>query len=611
MKKKPSRTDKNKSAAPQAAQLDAVRKLSRNGRHTEAHARVAELRAHFPDFKPLLALAWEVDDNAGDYLAASLRAWDWSMASPGSLAALEALRNSAFDANLPSLGASASQRLAQAEGKPFPEIPPLRGPLADLSFDQAVAIDLSRMFLTFNRFGEAITVLEGCDHSCTRNNLGLARFAQCKIAEALAGYEANWQQDMRNLFALHQVLRLRLWTGGRELACELSGALRDAQALRGEDAYGQMFGLLLLGLHDEAIAAWRVIRDAEFWSEENDREKSVCTYFAGLAALRTGDVEAAGKLFFEALDFDPNNKDASTASAALMFRAVGKEFDVRAGEFRDWFPQTWTVELKAAKGAQAQEAIIGAQRRRCDAHPDYLAIAAELGGTAVRFYAMSILKARAQDGDAAALDTLRKLLTRPCGPDQVRMDLDLWLKENSFVDTSQAQQLLIRGEVQELALSQKRLHSEQTDIGLPPAAQARLDQMHQLLRQADLQGGMRIAKELAAAYPQQATLAGNIASIKEALGHDLDEVEAQFQRAAELDPAYFFAQAGLARIAARNGDTERARELLKPLHGHEEYHFSEWRAILLAERAIALAQQDMNAVFEWDDALETLKEQFG
>lgn len=160
MSKKSPRAKSTKSAAPQAAQLDAVRKLSYSGRDEEARRRVAALRERYPDFKPLLALAWEVDDNAGDFLSASLHAWDWSMASPGSMAALEALRDSAFDAGLAALGASAARRLAQAQGTPFPELSELADALAGLTFDQAATLDLSRLFLTHGRVREAIAALD-------------------------------------------------------------------------------------------------------------------------------------------------------------------------------------------------------------------------------------------------------------------------------------------------------------------------------------------------------------------------------------------------------------------------------------------------------------------
>lgn len=611
VKKKSSHTRKNKPSAPQSAQLDAVRKLSRAGRYEEAQMRVAELRERYPDFKPLLGLAWEVDNNAGDFLSASLHAWDWSTTSPGSQAALEALRDSAFAAGLVALGASAVQKLAQAEGEPFPELSPLHGPLADLTFDQAVAVDLSRLFLTYGRFRETIAVLDGIDHPSTRNNLALARFAQGEIAAALAGFEANWRHDMRNLFALHHVLQLRLWTGGRGSACELAEALRNAQPLRAEDAYGKMFGLLLLGAHGESIDAWHAMQEAEFWNEEYAVEHSMCAYFAGLAALRQGDMEAADRLFAEALDLDPDNLDANDAVLTLRLREFGGEIDVKAGEFHDWFPQSWIIEYQSAKGSSAQDAVFNDQLSRCDAHADYLTVAAELGGAGVRIYAIAILKSRALAGDEAAVDTLRSLLVRPCGPDQVRLDLDVWLQEHGFAEAGRPQQLLLRGEVRELALRPIRLHAEYKDIGLPPASQARLEQIHRLLAQGDLHDALHIAEALATAHPDTPTLIGNVASIKYALDHDLGEIEKLFQRAAELNPTYLFAQTGLARVAARKGDVERARELLTPLEGREEYHFSDWRALLMAEREIALAQQDMKRVFDLNEALRSIEEEFG
>lgn len=612
MKKKPARTKAHQLAAPQSAQLDAIRKLLRYGRYTEAQTRVAELRARYPDFRPLLALAWEVDDAAGHSLSASLHAWDWSTASPGSLAALEALRDSAFAADLPALGALAAQKLARIEGQSMPDLPPLSGVLGDLAFEQAVAVDLSRLFLTYGRFGEAIAALEGIDHPSTRNNLALARFAQGDIAAALAGFDANWRQDTRNLFALHYVVRLGLWTGGREAVSQLTDALCDTEPLRPEDAYGKMFGLLLLGAHGDMLDAWDTLREAEFWNAGNTVHQSICTYFTGLAALRKGDMDAARQFVSEAIELDPNNLDAADASMAFTLRQFGHEPDAKAGEFRDWFPQSWIIEFQSANGTRAQNAVFEAQLRSCNAHADYLAMAAEFGGEAVRYYAISTLKSRAlHSGDAAARDRLRLLLSRPCGPDQVRLDLNIWLQENGLADVGKPQQLLVRGQVQEVALRPMRLHAEQTLLGLPSESQARLEQMHRLLAKPDLHGALRIAEELAAAHPDHPTLIGNIASIKEGLGEDPGESEMLFQRAAELDPTYLFAQAGLARIAVRKGDVERAKELLRALQGREEYHVSEWRALLLVERQIALAQHDMAAVFRVDDALEDLAEQFG
>lgn len=600
-----------KSDAPQSAQLDAVRKLLHSGRYDEAAQRATELRARYPGFKPLLALCWETADTAGQYLSATLYAWEWSNASPGSLAALEALRDSAFDANFGALYASAVLKLAQAHGDPAPELPPMHGPLGDISFEQAIKSDLSRLYLTFERFDDTVALLEGEDHPTLRNNLALALFAQGDAAAALKEFEATWQRDTRNLFALQHVVQLRLWKEGRAAVEELLAPLREAEPLRPEDAFGKMFGLLLLDALDDASAAWQALAQADFWSEESQEYQSSCAHLAGIAAWRRGDAAAAGELFSEALDLDPANIEAQDAELALSLLAFDKGPDLRAGEFRDWLPQSWPNALRAAKGETAQDTVFNDQQRRCDAHADYLVTAAETGGPAVRFYAIDILKMRALSGDAAAIAALRGLLTRPCGPDDVRIDLDAWLQEHGLIEAGKAQPLLVNGVVHEVELRPARLHTEQSDIGLSPALQSRLEQMHRLLKKHDLQGALRIAEELDAARPDHPTLIGHVATLKQALDGDLDEVEALYRRAAELDPDYFFAQMGLARVAVERGDIDRAKAVLESQRHRSEYHVSEWRSLLMLDHAIAMAEQDTPRAHALMQALNALEQQFG
>lgn len=599
-----------KPQGPQAAQLEAVRRLSQAGRDEEARARVTALRARYPDFKPLLALAWEVEDNAGFFSMATLHAWDWSQASPGSTAALQALADSAMSAGLVALAASAGKQLAQTEGVPMPEIPPVHGELGDISFEQGVKFDLSRLFLSHERYDAVVAVLEGIDHPSAHNNLALARFAKGDIETALANAEENWRRDTRNLFGLHELVRLRLWRHGRAAAAELADALIKGRPARAEDAYGQLAGLLLLGAYKAAIDAWRAMQAAPFW-DDTDRLCGRCAYFAGIAALREGDTVLAQECISQALDIDPDDDNAAELDETLAMADFGGEADPASGEFRDWFPATWINHLAAASRPDAREDAFDAICRHCDAHPDYLAVAAELGGPVVRFPAVEILKQRASDGDLAALDTLRSLLTRPCGPDEERFDLDRWLENRGYLTQGQARPLLVRGKVQEHQLVAMRLTVEPKNIDLPPGVKPELERVHKLLARSDQKGALRILQELVDAHPDHPLLLGNLASIKEGLGHADDEVEALLQRAQAADPGYLFAQAGLARIAARKGDTERARELLKPLYGRDEYHVSEWKAILMTERTIASNEGDMAAVSKLDNALLEMLEQFG
>lgn len=611
MKKKSVKTKSTRAIVPPTAQLEAVHKLSRSGRHEQARERLRQLRTRYPDFKPLIALAWEVEDNAGFALSAASHAWDWIHSAPGSLAALEALQVSAIEAGLTALSLWAARRLAQAQDLPFPELPPVPGPLAELHFDQAVAIDLARLLMSVNRFSETIDVLQGIDHPSARNDLAMAQFAQGDIALAQAGFESVWRQDRRNLFALHYVIRLRLWTSGRVPAAELLDSLRTMQPLRPEDAYGKMFALLLLDAHDAAISTWDALRDADFWDSGYLMENSRCAFFAGLAAQRLGDTTKARDLFSESINIWPGNLQAHDAFASTVLSIIDARSDLPAGEFRDWFPQSFLTAYQATRDVHAKDALFDAQVQTCTAHPDYLATAAELGDTVVRRYAIGILKWRAGKGDPAAIATLRSLLTRPCGPDSVRAELDAWLQENGMFPQGQPHPLRMHGKIQELIVRPLQLHAKFKESGLPEAAQAKIDHMRRLTRQCDLTGALRIGEELVAAYPHHPMPLVNLAGVKDALQHDIDQIEALFQRAAELDPAYLFAQSGLASIAARRGDPERARELLAPVLGREKYHYSEWRTILGAQREIARALKNRDAESAINAMLDALHDEFG
>ena len=609
MKKKT--VDKSGSLAtvPQPAQLDAVRKLSRTGQYKQAHTRLAELRARFPDFKPLLPLAWEVANNAGAALNACLHAQDWVTASPNSLSALEALRDSAFDAGFLALSASAAQKLAHAQGASF-SVPPIPEELSPLAFDQTVALDRSRLFITAGRFEAATAGLQGMDHPVARNNLAIALFGQGSVAAALACVEESWRRDNRNAFALQHLARLRLWSGGRGAASEIEIALRDMQPLRPEDAYTKIFSLSMLGADSDTIASWLAIADADFWRRDDRVERSSCAYFAGLAALRTDQPDAAGKFFSDALSLYSGNLEAEKASMLLATDSIDQEGDFGVGVFGDWFPHSWQAAFQRVKGTHA-ESILQAQQRRCDAHEDYLAAAAEAGGSVVRSYAIGILKLRALDGDIAAREVLRQLVVRPCGPDKVRIELLWWLEENNLVDPGKARNVLHFGEVRELLVRRMKLHANQKGTGLPASSQARFVQTHQMIQRVDLEGALPIAEALAAKHPGHALLVTHVAHIKDALWHDIGEIEALFRYAALLDPDYLFAQIGLCRIAARRGELSVARELLKPLLGRPEYHFTEWRAILAAQREIAVAEEDIGSIRTLDRALSDLEAQFG
>ena len=102
-----------------------MRRALEDGNAAQARQRLAALRESFPGFKPLRALAWEVESQAGVPILAAARAHDWLAAAPGSRAAAAALHQSAGAAGLYAVSLRARQRLLALDGAT--DLPPLQG----------------------------------------------------------------------------------------------------------------------------------------------------------------------------------------------------------------------------------------------------------------------------------------------------------------------------------------------------------------------------------------------------------------------------------------------------------------------------------------------------
>lgn len=599
---RPATTDK-----PQSAQIEAIRRLAEHGDAGQARPRVAVLRRRFPAYRPLLALAWEIEDRAGEHWAAAARAFDWTVAVPGSEAAQDALAGSAAAAGLVALGNAAAIQLARLRGMPVPPLPGIDAPLGRMSGDETVLADLSRLLLTDQRYDEVIARLGAASHASLCNNRALARCAIGDLAGALADFDDNWRRQPHNLFALERLIRLRMWHHGRADAAQLAAPLRASVPLRAEDALGKLIGLILLGESRAAEDAYQSDGPDSEMFVRNAQLRGLHAYAGAVLALREGErATAAERLRLAGPDHEPG----IALRAALAAGVVGGDCRVEVGEIGAWFPVSWYVSLSVLRDSTASDLEQQVLRLldACDAHADYLGLAAELGGDSAGMLAIEVLKRRAQQGDQAATRELISLLTRPCGPDMLRVGLLNWLGAEKLIGGDGSAPMLANGKITEIRPLKFRLTPEPTTRPYSPAVQARLDRLGGLLRQQRLAPALDLALEICQLAPQVPTSHANVALIREALGAPDEVVEALLRRALELDADYLFARAGLARLLARRGEVDAAKAMIEPVYGRDEYHFSEWRAVLITQRELALAQGEADAVASLDQSLIELDE---
>ncbi len=574
MSKKP--RHKTTGSAPQPDQLTAIRRIADTGDLDRARQRLAALRKAFPGFKPLLGLAWEIESLAGEPINASARAWDWQLASPNSAQALEALADSAREAGLLALMARALQRLSRFDEVPAAPLPPdaFDTPLGPLTFEQAQAIDLSRVHLADDNPGAAVAVLHGVEHPSARNNLALALFGNGDVAQAQAVAEAAWEANPDNLFALERALRWRCWAQGIQRCVGFGATLRATTPRRAEDANARIAALRFLGDLDAARAAWEEVQDEPYWDD---------------AALEQTD----------------------------LFDDLGEgDVDV-LGEQSLWFPRPWERALgELASGSNAAteaaiEPLWEAQLNRCDAHADYLKRACELGDEAVRFLALAVLKRRAKRSDMAAREAVTGLLASLRGPDLERMNLLSWLNEVGLRDAAAPAQVLSAGKVREIRFVGMHITAEPRPSPFSAEGTKLAARMHQAVARREFDKGHALALQLRDMHPDEPSALTNLANIGMALGHPVEESLRLLRESLALDPHYLFARCTLARHLAGEGQIEEARALIESLVEREHWHYSEYRSYMLAQRAMALAQGEHEAVHAMQETLADLELRFG
>ena len=575
--RKPSRSARGPDHPP-PQQVGAVRRLAEAGEIARAQRRLGELKRAYPGFKPLYALAWEIQDDAGYPILTAARAWDWHLASPRSEPALQALASAARQAGLSPLQVHAVwqlQALRAAGGTALPP-DPIQGHLGVLSHDEALAIDLSRLHLADGAPHRAVQVLREQRQPSARNNLALALFGCGDVVAARDLAEQLWREDADNLFALELAVRWRCWTEGLAAVQCWRDALLGTRARRPEDAIARVLGLRFVGDPEAALAAWREARPDAFWGDASAEQQN-------------------------------------------LWSELGDDQSSPTGSMAGWFPAAWTDRVRALGGRKAAadgrlqadfEALMGS----CDAHVDYLGRACEQGDDMVRTLALAVLKQRASAQatapDPAAVAVLTGLLASLGGPDDGRLSLLAWMNESGVRDPKAPALLRAGGQVREVRGHSMHVHGQPRPSRFDAAGTAIVHELVDAMHEQQFQRALELAGQLVASAPDEAASWSHLASVRQALGDADDALLPLLRRAHGLDPEYLFARCGLVRCLAQTGSLDVARDLIKDLHEIEDWHYSEYRSFLLAQRAMALAGGDAQAAQGIEDSLRQLQQEF-
>jgi predicted Zn-dependent protease len=108
----------------------------------------------------------------------------------------------------------------------------------------------------------------------------------------------------------------------------------------------------------------------------------------------------------------------------------------------------------------------------------------------------------------------------------------------------------------------------------------------------------KLYREALALEPDAPDLKNNLTAALMAQGREeegialLEEIHAQ-------SPDYLFGRVGLARVALRDGNLEKAKALMEPLMNRRRFHVSEFRAWVQTQIEMSLFQKQKDGARTW------------
>jgi len=431
------------------------------------------------------------------------------------------------------------------------------------------------------------------------NNLSLAHWTEGRTDQAIECAERVLAFEPENVHALSNLVRFALLDGRAEQARTYAGRLRTSTAPAADKVLKQMEAFTFLG-DDETVLA---LFDQAAGTEDRDKRfaNPVLYHLAAVAMQRLGREDDARRAWKQALkirrgfDLAKNNLDD-------LRHPVGQRHAPWPFPLTSWISQKGLADLesylKSAIPHKDEKRARPAIRRYLKKHPkvtSLLPILLERGDPRGREMAATLIRIA---HTPELLEALKAFVLSPYGPDKIRLEASNFLSEQGVLPSGQAR-MYIKGEWQEILLIGFAIGDESEDEeSLSPRLEKMAEQATLALNKRDWRRAKRWLNKALALEPDSSSLLNNLAVVYQLQGR-MEEAEAMILEIHQRNPNYLFARVSLARMTIRDGDLERAHELLDPLFQRKKLHFSEFDNLSAALIELHLAEDNRDAARAW------------
>jgi Flp pilus assembly protein TadD len=429
------------------------------------------------------------------------------------------------------------------------------------------------------------------------NNLSLAYWVEGQLDRAIESAKQVLSFAPDNIHALSNLIHFLCLAGRTEEARAYGDRLQASVAPAADKRLKQVEAFSFLGDDETVLALFDQAAGTD--EREGTFASPVLYHLAAVAAARLGRETEAHRSWRRALKIQ-RGFDLARENLDDLKRPVGERHGPWPFPLTSWLSPRAIADLRssAQSAGKSERASQAALRRILTKHPEVastLPALLERGDPYGR--ELAVMLARAAQ-TPALLEALRTFALDTHGPDQMRIEAAQFLREQGALPGGETR-LYVKGEWQTLMLLGFEIGDESEEQeSYPPRVEKLAERATLALQDNDGQQAEALLNEALAIVPDSPGLLNNLAVAYQLQGR-AEEAEQMVCQLHERHPDYLFARVSVAQMAIRDGDLERARELLHPLMQRQKFHFSEFDNLCAALIDLYLAEDKPEGAQSW------------
>lgn len=432
------------------------------------------------------------------------------------------------------------------------------------------------------------------------NNISLAYAIEGNFAEALKITQQVLELHPENFPARCNLAQLYIRLG-RDAEAQPNLDKLCQETPKNSDHWAKLIETLAIAGDDHAVVALYKRAQKHLGSDTDTLLPPLIRHFVATAHARLGNEREAKSLWQKALTQARHLRIAEDNLDDIQL-PVGERNGTWYFPFHQWVMEKWVRQL--------EQAVKQSLNRRQDRLQKEIERVFQ-NNPALK-PALSILM---KQGDPVGVELMLHLASQyPLpglrdfalgrhGSDQDRIEAAQYAAQHGLLDASQPVTLYIKGNPTELLLLNYEIYNEPVESDLPQQAQESLEAAHRALQDNQPEEALEWIAMGLEIVPEERTFL-HYKAVAFSLLKRPAEAKEVIEHMAALYPDYLFARCAMAQLCVQENRLDEAEAWLKPLILLSRLHYSEFKALVLAQVALLKARGQQEGANAWLQMLQ-------